>query len=300
MIDQRTPAPGGAEACGRPLFRIGGSKEKPAAASGSVTTVSETLLRTHDGAVTTLTLNRPESMNSLDVPTKEALLVALRQAAEDPAVRAVVLTGNGRGFCVGQDLKETIRLVDAGDPAPLSTVAEHYNPIVTAITGMPKPVIAAVNGMAAGAGASFAFAADFRVAGQGAAFLMAFARIGLSVDSGATWTLPRLIGHAKAAELMMLARPVDAETALALGMVTEVVPDEEVGRRAAELAAELAAGPTLAYAAIKAALAFSATHGLAESLAHEGEQIARTGRTEDHRSAVQAFVHKTKAVFTGR
>lgn len=252
-----------------------------------------------DAAVATITLNRPSSMNSLDVETKEALLAALRQASSDPGVRAVVLTGQGRGFCVGQDLKEHISLIAANDPAPLRTVTEHYNPIVLTIASMPKPMIAAVNGMAAGAGASFAFAADFRIAGQSAKFLMAFAKIGLSVDSGATWTLPRLVGQGRALELMLRARPVDAAAALAMGMVTEVVADEQVLARALELAAELAAGPTQAYASIKAAVAYSAGHSLAESLANEGEQMARTGGTADHRAAVQAFVDKTDPTFGG-
>lgn len=265
-----------------------------------MTSPSGSVLYGQDGGVTTITLNRPESMNSLDTEAKEALLGALREAAEDPEVRAVVLTGRGRGFCVGQDLKEHIELIRTDDPAPLRTVAEHYNPIVMTIAGMPKPVIAAVNGMAAGAGASFAFAADFRIAGASAKFLMAFAKIGLSVDSGATWTLPRLIGHGKAAELMLLAQPVDAVTALDLGMVTQVVPDEELQQRAAGFAAELAAGPTMAYAAIKAALAFSAGNDLAASLANEGEHMAGTGLSEDHRAAVRAFADKTAPTFTGR
>lgn len=263
-------------------------------------TSSGTVRSTREGAVATITLNRPESMNSLDTATKESLLGALRSAAEDAEVRAVVLTGQGRGFCVGQDLKEHIELIRADHPAPLNTVAEHYNPIVLTIAGMPKPVIAAVNGMAAGAGASFAFAADFRIAAAGARFLMAFAKIGLSVDSGATWTLPRLIGHAKAAELMLLAQPVDAALALEIGMVNEVVPDEDLQQRAADLAAELAAGPTVAFAAIKSALAYSATHDLVTSLANEGEHMASTGQSADHKAAVQAFVDKATPTFTGR
>lgn len=258
------------------------------------------VLYTRDGGVATITLNRPEAMNALDEAAKLALLGAVRDAAADPEVRAVVLTGTGRGFCTGQDLKEHVELIRADDPAPLRTVIEHYNPIVVAIATMPKPVIAAVNGMAAGAGASFAFAADFRLAAQSARFLMAFAKIGLSVDSGATWTLPRLIGHGRAAELMLLARPVDAARALELGMVTEVVPDEELAKRAAELAAQLAAGPTMAYAAIKAALTFSATSDLQGALANEAEHMASTGLSEDHRGAVQAFVAKTAPTFAGR
>ncbi len=263
-------------------------------------TVPPPVSSVREGAVQTITLNRPESMNSLNLEAKAALLAALRAAAQEPEVRAVVLTGAGRGFCVGQDLKEHVELIRADDPAPLNTVTEHYNPIVLTIAGMPKPVIAAINGMAAGAGASFAFAADYRIAATGARFLMAFAKIGLSVDSGATWTLPRLIGQAKAAELMLLAQPVDAARALELGMVNEVVADGELARRAAELAAELAAGPTQAYAAIKSALAYSAGHDLKASLAHEGEHMASTGRSEDHRAAVQAFVDKLPPTFTGR
>jgi len=264
------------------------------------TTASGPVLYARDGGVATITLNRPESMNSLDTEAKQVLLGSLREAADDPGVRAVVLTGKGRGFCVGQDLKEHVELIRRDDPAPLSTVAEHYNPTVLAIAGMPKPVIAAVNGMAAGAGASLAFAADFRIAGASARFLMAFAKIGLSVDSGATWTLPRLIGYAKAVELMLLAQPVDAARALELGMVNELVPDEKLQSRAGGLAAELAAGPTLAYAAIKAALAYSASNDLAMSLANEGEHMASTGLSQDHKAAVQAFLDKSKPTFNGR
>lgn len=262
--------------------------------------MTDPVLYERDGGVATITLNRPDSMNSLDLQAKQTLLAAVRDAAEDPGVRAVVLTGTGRGFCVGQDLKEHIELIRGGDPAPLRTVAEHYNPIVLAIAGMPKPVVAAVNGMAAGAGASLAFAADFRIAGAGAKFLMAFAKIGLSVDTGASWTLPRLIGRARATELMLLAQPVDAARALELGLVTEVVSDEELPQRSAALAGELAEGPTLAYAAIKAALAFSASHDLEASLANEGEHMASTGQSEDHKAAVQAFVDKVPATFRGR
>lgn len=253
-----------------------------------------------EAAVATITLNRPESMNSLDRVTKAALLAALRAAAEDPEVRAVVLTGVGRGFCTGQDLKEHVALIRAHDPSPLSTVLDHYNPIVLTLATMPKPVIAAVNGMAAGAGASFAFAADFRIAADSARFLMAFAKIGLAVDSGATWTLPRLVGQAKAAELLLLARPVNAQEALDLGLVTEVVPDDELAGRAAAFAAELAAGPTLAYAAIKAALTFSAGHDLPAALANEAEHMARTGQSADHHAAIEAFVAKTPPSFSGR
>jgi 2-(1,2-epoxy-1,2-dihydrophenyl)acetyl-CoA isomerase len=147
------------------------------------------LLVDRTDGIATITLNRPQSMNSLSVELKQSLLDALLGIAGDPSVRAVVITGAGRGFCVGQDLREHQELLAAEDPSPLHTVVEHYNPIVTALVEMPKPVIAAVNGMAAGAGAGIAFAADFRIASQSAGFLIAFANVGLSLDTGTSWTL---------------------------------------------------------------------------------------------------------------
>lgn len=254
-----------------------------------------------EGAVATITLDRPEAMNALDNPTKVDFRDRLHELGADPSVRTVVITGAGdRSFCTGQDLKEHVALLQAGDPAPLSTVAEHYNPIVLAIATMPKPVIAAVNGMAAGAGASLAFAADFRLAASRAVFLLAFARIGLSVDTGSSWTLPRLVGHAKATELAILAEPISAQDALGIGLVTEVVPDDELAGRAAAFAARLADGPTVAYAAIKAALHFSAGVDLRTALKREGELMASTGASQDHGDAVAAFVAKEKATFQGR
>ncbi len=263
--------------------------------------MSESVRVSRDGAVATLTLDRPQAMNALDDDAKVALRDRLQELGADQSVRAVVLTGAGeRAFCTGQDLKEHIALLQAGDPAPLRTVAEHYNPTVLAIATMPKPVIAAVNGMAAGAGASLAFAADFRIAASRAVFLLAFARIGLSVDTGSSWTLPRLVGHAKATELAMLAEPLSAAEALAIGLVTEVVPDEELAGRAAALAQRLAAGPTVAYGAIKAALHFSAGVDLPTALNREGDLMATTGASQDHKDAVAAFVAKEKASFQGR
>ena len=170
------------------------------------------VLLTHDAeGVRLLTLNRPDSFNSLNVELKQHLITALREAAADDSVRALVITGAGKAFCAGQDLKEHVALLEAEDPAPLRTVEEHYNPIIRAVTTMPKPVIAAVNGMAAGAGASLAYACDLRIAADDAKFLMAFANVGLSSDSGASWTLPRLIGYGRAMEMLLLAEPVGAE-----------------------------------------------------------------------------------------
>lgn len=259
--------------------------------------MSELLIDDADG-VRTFTLNRPESFNSFTVALKERFLEAAVEAAEDDSVRAVVITGAGKAFCAGQDLKEHIGLLEAGDPAPLNTVEKHYNPLIKAIVAMPKPVIAAVNGMAAGAGASLAFASDLRVAGAGAKFLMAFANVGLTADSGASWTLPRLIGHGRAMEMMLLAQPVGAEEALRIGMVGQVVPDGEVLSTAQALARKLAAGPTTAYAKIKEAMAF--TGALEAALEVEARTQAEAGATADHREAVAAFVAKRKPDFTGR
>ncbi|RKT70638.1 2-(1,2-epoxy-1,2-dihydrophenyl)acetyl-CoA isomerase [Saccharothrix variisporea] len=259
--------------------------------------MSELLVDDADG-VRTFTLNRPESYNSFTVALKEQLLAAVQETAADPSVRAVVLTGAGKAFCAGQDLKEHIALLEAGDPAPLHTVEQHYNPLVKAIVGMPKPVIAAVNGMAAGAGASLAYASDLRVAAASAKFLMAFANVGLTADSGASWTLPRLIGHGRAMEMMLLAQPVGAEEALRIGMVNQVVPDGEALSTAQALARKLAAGPTTAYAKIKEAMAF--TGELAAALDVEARTQAEAGATADHREAVAAFVEKRPAQFKGR
>lgn len=260
---------------------------------------SPVLLDRADG-VATVTLNRPGAMNSLDVATKEALLAALREAARDPEVRCVVLTGTGRAFSVGQDLKEHVGLLAEDAEALWRTVADHYNPVVELIATMDKPVVAAVNGVAAGAGAAFAFAADLRYVAASAGFNLAFTGIALSCDSGTSWSLPRLVGTAKAKELLFFPRTVPAEEALELGLATEVVPDEELADRVAEVARTLAAGPTLAYGAVRRAVAFSAGHGLTDSLDLEEELMTRTGTSEDHRAAVDAFLAKEKPRFSGR
>ena len=261
--------------------------------------MAEVLLELND-AVATVTLNRPEAMNAMDTPTKRALLTTLQQVAEDPAVRCVVLTGTGRAFCVGQDLREHINLLSTRDESLWSTVPEHYNPIIELLSTMNKPVIAAINGIAAGAGASFAFAADLRIIVDTGGFNLAFAGIALSCDSGASWTLPRLIGIAKAKELLMFPRTVPAAEALELGMVNRVVSETEFPTAVGELARTLAAGPTLAYGAIRRSVAFSAGHPLSESLAQEADQMAVTGASADHAAAVAAFLAKEKPAFQGR
>ncbi|QUH00285.1 enoyl-CoA hydratase/isomerase family protein [Saccharopolyspora erythraea] len=261
--------------------------------------MSDVLLTQDTEGVRLLTLNRPESFNSLNVELKQALIGALREAAADDAVRAVVITGAGKAFCAGQDLKEHVALLQADDPAPLRTVEEHYNPMIRAVATMPKPVIAAVNGTAAGAGASLAYACDLRIASSDAKFLMAFANVGLSTDSGVSWTLPRLIGYGRAMEMLLLAEPVAAEEALRIGMVNRLVGEGEAAMAAAELASRMAAGPTSAYARIKETLLAAAAEGLDEALAVEAGAQAEAGRTADHREAVAAFTEKRNPNFTG-
>ena len=269
------------------------------AAQGSPSGDGSVLLDLADG-VATVTLNRPEAMNAMNISTKTALLATLQQVAEDRAIRCVVLTGLGRAFCVGQDLREHIDLLTNQDESLWSTVLEHYNPIVELIATMNKPVIAAINGVAAGAGASFAFAADLRVIVDTGSFNMAFAGVALSCDSGASWTLPRLIGTAKAKELLMFPRTVPAPEALELGLVNRIVSAPELTTVVGELARTLAAGPTLAYGSIRRSVAFSEGRSLTDSLAHEANQMALTGGSEDHTAAVEAFLAKEKPTFQGR
>lgn len=250
-------------------------------------------------AVATLTIDRPDAMNSLTAEVKTALLEALRRAADDPEVRAVLLTGSGRAFCAGQDLREHADNLEAGRGLA-DTVRAHYNPIVELIATMDKPVVAAVNGVAAGAGASLAFACDLRIASEKAKFALAFSGIGLAPDSGASWTLQRLVGFGRAAELLLLGEPVDAARALELGLVTRVVPADELLTTARDLAVRLAHGPTRAFGATKRALAHAATHSLAESLAMEADLQDECAATADHREATASFLAKERPVFHGR
>ncbi len=251
--------------------------------------------------VATITLNRPEAMNSLDVATKVSLRDAVQKAAEDEAVRCVVLTGSGRAFCVGQDLKEHIKILQSGTSDELfTTVPEHYNPIVTAVATMNKPVIAAVNGVAAGAGASLAFACDFRILADTAGFNLAFTGIALSCDTGSSWTLPRLVGRAKALELLYFPRTIPAAESMELGLATKVVPAAELRAEVTTMAQQLATGPTVAFGAVRRSLAYSSGHDFESSLAFEAEMMALTGATDDHRQAVASFVAKEKPRFEGR
>src|SRR5690625_2135003 len=239
-------------------------------------------------------------MHSLDKATKVSLVSAVRRAADDAEVRAVVLTGTGRAFSVGQDLKEHAEDLATGRSTLGHTVLDHYNPTVKTLVTMPKPVIAAVNGVAAGAGASYAMACDLRIVADTAGFNLAFAGIGLASDTGSSWTLPRLVGWAKARELLFFPRNVSAQEALDLGLATEVVPADQLATRSTELATQLAAGPTVAYSALRQSLEFSASHSFEESLAFEAAMMQLAGDTADHRAAVAAFLAKRPTEFRGR
>ncbi|WIM96028.1 enoyl-CoA hydratase-related protein [Actinoplanes oblitus] len=261
--------------------------------------MTDVLLVDRTDAVVTLTLNRPEAMNSFTVDLKEALRDTLAELETDRSCRAIVLAGAGHAFCGGQDLREHATLLEKS--TDLDTVRVHYNPIAQRLASMPKPVIAAVRGMAAGAGASLAMLADFRVGGPATKFLMAFANVGLAGDSGISWSLPRIVGHARAVELLLLAEPVRAERAYEIGMLSRLVDDDEqVLPAAQELAARLAAGPTVAYGAIKRELSIGDAGTLSDALAAEAQAQSICGATADHKNAVDAFVNKRKPVYEGR
>ena len=262
--------------------------------------MTDSLLVDRTDAVVTLTMNRPDSMNSLDVELKEALRDTLAALESDRSCRAIVLTGAGNAFCVGQDLREHARLLESGS-TDLDTVRAHYNPIAQRLAGMPKPVIAAVRGTAAGAGAGLALLADFRIGGPRTTLLMAFANVGLAGDTGVSWSLPRIVGHARAVELLLLAEPVRSGPAYEMGLLSRLVDDDDlVLPTALELAARLAKGPTVAYGAIKRELSVGDTGTLSDALAAEAQAQSICGATSDHKEAVASFVAKQKPVFEGR
>jgi 2-(1,2-epoxy-1,2-dihydrophenyl)acetyl-CoA isomerase len=250
-----------------------------------------------EDAVATLTLDRPDALNSLTVPLKESLLGAFREVGRDPSVRVVILTGAGRAFCAGQDLRERLE----PGVAPLATeIRERYNPIIRAMRSLEKPIVGAINGVAAGAGASLAFACDIRIAAEGATFVLVFGRVGLIPDSGATWLLQRLVGSAKAAELALTTDPLSAADAERFGLVARVVPADSLAAEARAIAIRLAALAPRALALTKRALSRGAESSLEEALEYEAYLQGIVGATDDHREGVAAFVEKRPAKFSGQ
>jgi 2-(1,2-epoxy-1,2-dihydrophenyl)acetyl-CoA isomerase len=246
--------------------------------------------------VATITLNRPDALNALTIAMKQTLLATLRRVDRDAAVRAVVLTGAGRAFCAGQDLRERL---EPGAPPLGVELRERYNPIIRALRALPKPIVAAINGVAAGAGASLAMACDIRIASETASFALAFGRIGLVPDSGATWFLPRLVGATRAAEISLLGDVVPAADAVRLGLVGRVVPAAELATEARSVATRLATGAPRALALTKRALNTTWDRDLDAALEYEAHLQDMAGRTKDHAEGLAAFMEKRPPRFTG-
>ncbi len=258
--------------------------------------MNDTILRETATGVLTITLNRPDALNSFTVEMKEALLAALRDAARDKEVRALVLTGAGRAFSAGQDLKER----QGPDVADLGTeLRVRYNPIILAMRRLEKPIVGAINGVAAGAGISVAMACDVIFASDKASFTEAFSRVGLVPDTGSTWFLPRLVGSARAAEMMFTGDAVDAGTAERIGLVNRVIPADELMTEATAFAHRLAKSAPIALALAKRALNRAYEMSLEEALDYEAQLQSIAGRSADHREGVAAFVEKRPADFKG-
>jgi len=260
----------------------------------------ETILLDRADGVATITLNRPEKLNSFNVDMHKALKRALAEVEADGVTRTVVLTGAGRGFCAGQDLGD--RNVSDGAEAPDlgETLDTLYNPLIKKLRALPMPVIAAVNGVAAGAGCNIALACDLVFAAQSAKFIQAFCKIGLVPDSGGTWILPRLAGRQRALGMALLGEPVTADQALDWGLVWKAVPDAELMQTVGDLAKHLATQPTKGLGFIKQAINQSPSHSLEQQLDLERDLQRMAGRTEDYREGVRAFMEKRPASFRGR
>ncbi len=251
--------------------------------------------------VRTITLNRPDVRNAFNGELIAALEKAVRDADDDEAVRCVVITGAGRAFCSGQDLAELADRYEGEQPLELGQrLCNEYNPMITKIRTMEKPVVAAVNGAAIGAGCSLALACDLRIAAESAILVQGFVKIGLVPGSGSTFMLPRLVGAGRAAELAFTGRKVEAREALQLGLVNQVVPDAELPTETTKLAEKLAGLPTRAIGLTKRALNAAWTADLEGQLALEAELQAVAGRTNDHQEGVRAFLDKRPPRFEGR
>jgi 2-(1,2-epoxy-1,2-dihydrophenyl)acetyl-CoA isomerase len=251
------------------------------------------------GAVATLVLNRPEALNAVTPELGAELLEALRNAGDDPGIRAVVITGAGRAFSSGADLKRGIELGDDGRPDLGKLLRERYHPIIETIRTLPKPVIAGVNGPAVGIGLSFALACDLVVAAESAYLLLAFVNIGLVADGGSSLLIPERAGFARAAEMALLGERIPAAKALEWGLVNRVVADSDLTAHVDELADRLAAGPTLSYAGTKRQLNAWQFARMAEQLELEASIQAELGRSQDFIEGVTAFAEKRAARFTG-
>jgi len=246
-----------------------------------------------------VTLNRPERLNAFNEAMHERLMAVLLEAEADDTCRALLLTGAGRGFCAGQDLSD--RVVQPGlTPELNNTIERFYNPLVRKLRDLPMPVICAVNGVAAGAGANIARACDVVLAARSAKFIQAFAKIGLVPDSGGTWLLPRLIGRARARGLALLAEPLAAEEAEGWGLIWKVIDDESLIIEATKLAAHLATQPTFGLALTRRALDAAEMNSLDEQLDLERDLQNQAGRTPDYAEGVRAFFEKRPPSFTGR
>lgn len=250
--------------------------------------------------VLSITLNRPDKLNSFNQAMAEALLDALRRGANEPATRAVLLTGAGRAFCAGQDLAAVMPVEGHSMPDLGDVVRQQYNPIIRAIRTLEKPVVCAVNGVAAGAGANIAFACDITIASEKASFIQSFAKIGLVPDSGGTFFLPRLVGPQRAAALAMLGDALPADRAKELGLVLDVVPGERLAEVSFDLAARLAAMPTRALGLTKRAFNAGFANDLDAQLALEESLQREAGGTADYAEGIRAFIEKRTPVFEGR
>jgi 2-(1,2-epoxy-1,2-dihydrophenyl)acetyl-CoA isomerase len=254
------------------------------------------LLYSSEEGVVRISLNRPDRLNALDMPLLTELAEALDHAENEPSLRVLVVTGEGRGFCAGADLAQGLPAAD-----DIGLVLErHYNPFILRLRALPVPVVAVVNGVAAGAGASIALAADLTLAAHSARFVLAFARIGLLPDAGSTYFLPERIGIARALGLALLGDQVDAVEAERIGLIWRAVPDADLKSAADTLIKRLASAPTAALAATKTALYGASNRALSEQLQHERESQKRLGQSADFAEGVAAFRDKRPAAFIGR